>query len=59
MSASELLSRLADELPAPPRVAPTAFLEDDLLPHGLAPVEPTAFALACAQAIWGPRGPRN
>ena len=48
-----------DELPAPAPVEPFAFLEDDLLPRVLTPVEPTAFALACVQALWGARGPRN
>ena len=59
MSAQELLARLVDDLPAPERVEPFAFLEDELLPLALAPVEPTAFVLACVQAAWGPRGPRN
>jgi hypothetical protein len=59
MSAQELLSALVTELPAPAPVEPLAFLDDDLLPLALAPVEPTAFALACAQALWGARGPRN
>jgi hypothetical protein len=59
MSAQELLSALVDELPAPVRVEPFAFLDDDLLPRALTPVEPTAFALACAQALWGAHGPRN
>jgi hypothetical protein len=59
MSAHQLLSALVDELPAPEPVEPFAFLEDDLLPPVLAPVEPTAFALACVQASWGARGPRN
>lgn len=59
MSASEILAGLVDVLPPPTAVEPTAFLEDDLLPNALAPVEPAAFALACVQAIWGPRGPRN
>jgi hypothetical protein len=59
MSAQELLSAVVDELPAPARVEPFAFLVDPLLPPAFAPVEPTAFALACAQALWGARGPRN
>jgi hypothetical protein len=59
MSAQELLSAVIDELPAPAHVEPFAFLDDDLLPRGLTPVEPTAFALACVQALWGARGPRN
>ena len=59
MSAQELLAGLVDELPAPERVEPLAFLEDALLPLALAPVEPAAFALACVQAAWGPHGPRN
>jgi hypothetical protein len=59
MSARELLDALVDELPAAARVEPFAFLDDDLLPRGLTPVEPAAFALACAQALWGARGPRN
>jgi hypothetical protein len=59
MSAQELLSALVDELPAPAPVEPFAFLDDDLVPRALTPVEPAAFALACAQALWGPRGPRN
>jgi hypothetical protein len=59
MSARDLLSALVDELPAPAPVEPCAFLDDDLLPSALTLVEPTAFALACAQALWGARGPRN
>ena len=59
MSASELMSRLSDEVPAPSAVEPAAFLEDRLLPRALAPVEPSAFALACAQVLWGRYGPRN
>jgi hypothetical protein len=59
MSAQELVSALVDELPAPAPVQPFAFLDDDLVPLALTPVEPTAFALACVQALWGPRGPRN
>jgi hypothetical protein len=53
------LPHLVDELPAPERVEPLAFLEDELLPLALAPVEPAAFVLACVQAVWGPYGPRN
>ena len=59
MSTQELLSALVDELPAPAPVEPYAFLQEDLVPLALAPVEPTAYALACAQALWGPCGPRN
>ena len=59
MTAQELLAGLVDELPAPERVEPRVFLEDELLPLGMAPVEPAAFALACVQAAWGPHGPRN
>jgi hypothetical protein len=59
MSAQELLSALVNELPAPASVEPFAFLDDDLVPPAFIPVEPTAFALACAQALWGARGPRN
>jgi hypothetical protein len=59
VSAPELLARLDDELPAPERVEPFAFLEDELLPLTLTPVEPTAFVLACVQADWGPHGPKN
>jgi hypothetical protein len=59
MSTHELLSALVTEVPAPAPVEPFAFLDDDLLPLALAPVEPTAFALACAQALWGTHGPRN
>ena len=59
MSAQELLSALVNELPAPAPVEPFAFLDDDRLPRALTLVEPTAFALACAQALWGARGPRN
>ena len=59
MSAHELLSGLVDELPAPTPVEPFAFLDDDRLPSALTPVEPMAYALACAQALWGARGPRN
>jgi hypothetical protein len=59
MSAHELLSALVDDLPAPPAVEPFAFLDDDLLPRTLTRVEPTAFALACVQTLWGAHGPRN
>lgn len=59
MSARELLSALVDELPAPAPVEPFAFLDDDLLPRALTLVEPASFALACSQALWGARGPRN
>jgi hypothetical protein len=59
MSAQELLAALVDELPASAPVEPFAFLDDELLPRALTPVEPAAFALACAQALWGARGPRN
>ena len=59
MSARDLISAVVDELPAPAPVEPFAFLNDDLLPPTLAMVEPAAFALACAQALWGARGPRN
>jgi hypothetical protein len=54
MSAQELLGRLVDELPAPERVEPFAFLEDERLPLTVTLVEPAAFALACVQASWGP-----
>jgi len=40
-------------------VVPAFFLEDDLLPSGLALVEPSALVLEYAAAAWGPRGPRN
>ena len=59
MSARQLLAALVDELPASAPVEPFAYLEDDLLPSALTPVEPAAFALACAQALWGSYGPRN
>ena len=59
MTNAQLLSGLVDELPAPEPVEPFAFLEDALLPPALTPVEPIAFALACVQASWGVRGPRN
>ena len=59
MNAQELMSTLVDYLPAPAPVEPFAFLDDDLLPPSLTPVEPTAFALACVQALWGAHGPRN
>jgi hypothetical protein len=59
MTAQELLAGLIEELPAPERVEPWAFIEDDLLPLAMAPVEPAAFVLACAKAAWGPHGLRN
>lgn len=59
MTAQELLAGLVAELPAPERVEPWAFIEDDLLPLAMQPVEPAAFVLACVQAAWGPHGPRN
>ena len=55
----QLLARLVDELPAPERVEPFAFLEDELLPLRITLVEPAAFVLACVQAAWGPYGPQN
>lgn len=59
MSAHELLARLGDELPEPGFVVPLAFLVDDALPRALTPVEPSAYALACTQVLWGPLGPQN
>jgi hypothetical protein len=59
VSAQELLARLVDELPPQERVEPFAFLEDELLPLAMAPVEPAAFVLACVEAAWGPHGPQN
>jgi hypothetical protein len=55
----EFLQQLVEELPAPERVEPFAFLEDELLPLKMTLVEPTAFVLACVQAAWGPYGPQN
>ena len=54
MSLQELLARLADDLPAPVRVKPFAFLEDERLPLRITLVEPGAFVLACVQAACGP-----
>jgi hypothetical protein len=59
VSAPELLARLVVALPAPERVEPFAFLEDEFLPLTFTLVEPAAFVLACVQAAWGPHGPRN
>jgi hypothetical protein len=59
MSASELFARLTDKLPDADPVVPVAFLDDDLLPAALAPVEPVSFALECVLVAWGPHGPRN
>jgi len=59
VSNHQLLARLIDELPAPERVEPFAFLEDPRLPPSITLVEPIAFALACVQAAWGPYGPQN
>ena len=59
MSARQLLAALVDDLPASVPVEPFVFLDDELLPRSLTPVEPAAFALACAQALWGAHGPRN
>jgi len=59
VSTQHLLARLVDELPASERVEPFAFLEGELLPLALTPVEPAAFVLACVQAAWGPHGPQN
>ena len=59
MSAQELLARLVDELPVPERVEPLAFIEDELLPLAMAPVEPAAVILACVRVAWGPHGPQN
>jgi hypothetical protein len=59
VSLQELLARLADDLPAPVRTEPFAFLEDELVPLRITLVEPSAFVLACVQAAWGPCGPQN
>jgi hypothetical protein len=59
VSARDLLGGLVDDLPAPEPVEPFVFLEDELLPQILAPVEPAAYALACLQAVWGLRGLNN
>ena len=59
MNVHELLAGLVAELPTPGCVVPVAFLDDEALPRALVPVEPSAFTLACTQAWWGPRGPRN
>jgi hypothetical protein len=59
MSAQELLAGLVDEVPPPERVEPSAFIEDELLPLAMAPVESAAFVLACVKAAWGPLGLRN
>jgi hypothetical protein len=59
VSTQQLLARLIDELPAPERIEPFAFLEDTCLPPWITLVEPTAFALASVQAAWGPYGPQN
>jgi hypothetical protein len=59
MSAQELLAGLVDEVPPHECVEPSAFIEDELLPLAMAPVEPAAFVLACAKAAWGPHGLRN
>lgn len=49
----------SSRLPAPELAEPFAFLEDELLPRGFAPVEPTSSGLAFVQSAWGPDGPRN
>jgi len=59
MRVRKLLAGLVDELPAPERVEPLAFIEDELLPRAMAPVEPAAFVIACVQAAWGFHGLRN
>jgi hypothetical protein len=59
VSARDLVGGLVDQLPAPEPVEPFVFLEDHALPPTLALVEPAAFALACVQAAWGPRGLNN
>jgi hypothetical protein len=59
VTAQELLAGLVDELPAPERVEPLAFIEDELLPLAMAPVEPAAFVLACIRAAWASHGVRN
>jgi len=59
VNAQELLAALVDELPGSVAVEPLTFLADDLLPRSLTPVEPTALALACVQALRGSHGPRN
>lgn len=59
MSARELLAGLVNEVPPSERVEPSAFIEDELLPLAMAPVEPAAFVLACVKAAWGPLGLRN
>jgi hypothetical protein len=59
VSAQQLLARLVDELPAPERAEPFAFLEDERLPPRITLVEPTAFVLEYVQAAWSPYGPQN
>jgi hypothetical protein len=59
VTAQELLAGLVDELPAPECVEPLAFIEDELLPLAMAPVEPAAFILACIRATWLSHGLRN
>jgi hypothetical protein len=53
VSAQRLLARLVDELPAPGRVEPFAFLVNERLPPTITLGEPTAFVLECVQAAWG------
>jgi hypothetical protein len=59
MTAPELFARLTDELPDVDPVVPVVFLDDELLPAAMAPVEPVAFVLECILVAWGPRGPQN
>jgi hypothetical protein len=59
VTARELLGGLVDELPAPERAQPLAYIEDQLLPLVIAPVEPAAFVLACIRAAWASHGLRN
>jgi hypothetical protein len=58
VTSQELLAGLVDELPAPERAEP--FIQDELLPLTLAPVEPAAFEpSATATTTITPRQPRR
>jgi hypothetical protein len=59
MSVRKLLAGLVDELPAPERAEPLAFIEDELLPRAMAPVETAACVITCIQAAWGFHRLRN
>jgi len=59
MRLHELMAGLTGELPPSELLRSFEFLQDDLLPRALTPVDPASFALACVRSLWGGRGACN